>query len=420
MHEIELARGGVMNSLTAKAPLLVVTAVVALAFGFASERASAAYGAKVSQGVLTITGDSASDKLALRLKPGVPNILQVDVGADGSANFSFDRSTFDKVIVHAGGGDDIVRIAEGNGAFTDTEKTAILGDGSADTLVGGSFAESLQGGDGADTIDGNPGNDAITLGASNDFVVWNPEDGVDAISAGDGFDRIRVNGSDDSESIEVFNFTNMLRISRGTRPGEGGPIFDAKNAEALELKPLRGNDVVRTGNLAGTGVNDVSVDLASGSPSEPRDFDNVVLNGAIGPDNNAQVSAFSGTVKVVGLAPTLSISHSDPGLDLLDVSGFSGNDTLKASDGIGSLMRLTLHGNDAADVLIGADGAETLDGGDGGDFLEGNSGNDVLLAGLGKDFLDGGLGIDILDCGLLGSIDTIVPDAADTLQPNCF
>ena len=104
-----------MNSLTAKAPLLVVTAVAAVAFGFASERASAAYSAKVSQGVLTITGDSASDKLALRLKPGVPNILQVDVGADGSANFSFDRSTFDKVIVHAGGGDDIVRIAEGNG-----------------------------------------------------------------------------------------------------------------------------------------------------------------------------------------------------------------------------------------------------------------------------------------------------------------
>jgi hypothetical protein len=48
--------------------------------------------AKVEAGALTIAaGDAASDKLDPRLQPSVPTTLQVDVGADGTADFSFDR-----------------------------------------------------------------------------------------------------------------------------------------------------------------------------------------------------------------------------------------------------------------------------------------------------------------------------------------
>jgi Ca2+-binding RTX toxin-like protein len=41
-----------------------------------------------------LTGDSASDKLALRVRPGVPDILETDIGADGTPDLLFDRSTF--------------------------------------------------------------------------------------------------------------------------------------------------------------------------------------------------------------------------------------------------------------------------------------------------------------------------------------
>ncbi|MGZ6565489.1 MAG: hypothetical protein ACXVH1_39220, partial [Solirubrobacteraceae bacterium] len=52
--------------------------------GFAAEPAFASYTAQVQNGVLQITGDGASDKLAL-----VPDgsALAVDVGEDGTTDF---------------------------------------------------------------------------------------------------------------------------------------------------------------------------------------------------------------------------------------------------------------------------------------------------------------------------------------------
>jgi RTX calcium-binding nonapeptide repeat (4 copies) len=408
-----------MNAFALKTQVLVLAAASAVAFGIAVDRADAAYTAKVSQGTLSIAGDAASDKLALRLKAGSSNILQVDVGANGSANFNFDRSTFDKIAVHAGGGDDVVRIAEGNGAFTDTEKTTILGEGGADTLVGGSFGETLGGGDGADNIDGNACNDAITLGPANDVDVWNAGDGTDTVGAGDGLDRVRVNGSDESEIFNLRKDIGLLRIVRSTGSGTGESV-GVNGAELVELHAFRGSDTISIGDLTGTGATGVDVDLSASGGANDAEFDNVLLGGVSGADNKAQVSAFSGVVKVTGLVPTLSVSHSDPALDLLDVAGFSGNDTFKAGDGIGALIEVGLHGNQGDDVLIGGDGPETLDAGDGGDFLQGKPGDDVLFAGAGNDFVDGGLGSDHLDCGLGGSIDTVISDPSDSVAPDCF
>ena len=46
---------------------------------------------KLKHGVLRVKGTEASDKIALRLQAGNPAILQIDVGDDGSADFSFER-----------------------------------------------------------------------------------------------------------------------------------------------------------------------------------------------------------------------------------------------------------------------------------------------------------------------------------------
>ena len=106
---------------------LVIAAAVAAGFGFAAERVNAAVIAQVAGSQLTIIGDSADNRIALRLKAGSPNTLQVDLGDDGSANFSFDRAKFAGISVLTLGGADVVRIDEANGVFTDTEDTAIFG-----------------------------------------------------------------------------------------------------------------------------------------------------------------------------------------------------------------------------------------------------------------------------------------------------
>ncbi len=98
----------------------IVTVSLAAAFAAAglaaAAPADAAYKAKVGGGTLTITGNGAGDKLALRLQKGNRNVLVVDVKANGSADFSFDRSTFKRIVVNAGGGNDTVSVIEKNGA----------------------------------------------------------------------------------------------------------------------------------------------------------------------------------------------------------------------------------------------------------------------------------------------------------------
>src|SRR4029078_11049275 len=90
-------------------------AFLALLLAFGSSPAHAAYKASVQNGTLRINGDAASYKLALRLQGASPTTLQVDVGEDGSADFSFDRSTFTAIDVDAGGGDDTRGVGHGAG-----------------------------------------------------------------------------------------------------------------------------------------------------------------------------------------------------------------------------------------------------------------------------------------------------------------
>ena len=59
---------------------------------------------------LIIKGTGASDRLALRRRAGAPGKLEVDVGDNGSADFTIARDEVKRIRVKAGGGDDQVRI----------------------------------------------------------------------------------------------------------------------------------------------------------------------------------------------------------------------------------------------------------------------------------------------------------------------
>src|SRR4051794_37452312 len=88
---------------------LIGGAVLAAALGAATDKAMASYTAAVDAGgTLRIVGNGASDKLGLT---PTPDSLVLDVGEDGTADFTFSRSAFAAVQVEAGGGADEVRIA---------------------------------------------------------------------------------------------------------------------------------------------------------------------------------------------------------------------------------------------------------------------------------------------------------------------
>src|SRR5689334_17542245 len=91
----------------------VLTIAGAASLGAAAGPASAATTAQISNGTLQITGDATSEKLALSNQPAT---FALDVGEDGTADFTFDRNTFSAIEVRTKGGDDQVDVVNGGGA----------------------------------------------------------------------------------------------------------------------------------------------------------------------------------------------------------------------------------------------------------------------------------------------------------------
>src|SRR5262245_40184280 len=107
----------------------------AVALGLAALGVACAPGsvyATVVTGTLTLSGSPAADVIALRLQPGDPDILQVDEGDDGRAELTFDRTTFTRIQVRGGAGDDRIRIDRSDGPFTD--ETITIDGGAGDDV----------------------------------------------------------------------------------------------------------------------------------------------------------------------------------------------------------------------------------------------------------------------------------------------
>ena len=97
------------------------------------------------------------------------------------APFFLDIGTTESLVLHAGGGDDVITAS--NELASLISLTLDGGDGN-DTITGGDGADTLIGGNGNDVVAGGRGNDVASLGAGNDTFVWNPGDGSDVVEGG--------------------------------------------------------------------------------------------------------------------------------------------------------------------------------------------------------------------------------------------
>jgi Ca2+-binding RTX toxin-like protein len=282
---------------------------------------------QVKHGVLTINGTNAGEKITIRLKAGDSGIIEVDVGDDGSADFSVERSDVAKIAVNARGGNDAVRIDEANGAFTDTIATTIDGGNGNDTIAGGKGIETLVGGRGNDSIDGNGGNDLGLLGSGNDTFVWDPGDGSDTVEGQAGADTMLFNGAGAAEQVTVS--ANGRRLTFFRNPGN--ITMDTAGVERVDFNALGGADAVTVNDLTGTGVKRVIIDLAAtlGGATGDGQADRVVVNGTNGNDT-IDVSGDAAAAKVSGLAATTEILHSEVANDRLEVNTLGGSDAVSA------------------------------------------------------------------------------------------
>src|SRR5262245_47358819 len=257
---------------------LVLAALVAAVLTFGASAARAAYTAQIVSGTLVLTGNGASDRLALRLQAGIPTMLDVDVGDDGTADISFDRTLVTAIDVAAGGGNDRVRIDQSNGTFTDEEITVDGGSGD-DTLLGGDGADRLLGGSGNDFVDGNRGDDLALMGEGKDTFHGDPGDGSDTVEGQDGSDTLDFNGANVAEQIDVSANGQRVRFTRDIAT----IVMDLNEVERIAFHAFGGADTVTVEDLAGTDARTVDVDLAASGGGGDGAADTVV-DGTPGPD----------------------------------------------------------------------------------------------------------------------------------------
>src|SRR6476646_5347966 len=225
------------------------------------------YHVGVQQRTLEITARAAGSNVALRLAPGDPQTLQVDIGSDGSIDFQVARSAFDRVDIEAGNGANSVRVDESN-----------------DSITAGSGADVISGGRGDDSVDAGRAADTVDLGSGDDSFLWLPGEGSDVVEGGRGQDTMNFVGADAAEQFSVAANGSRVRFTRNV----GTIVMDLNGIEEVDTKALGGADQFRAGDLTGTDLRRVAVNL-HGAQGDDAAADQVVVDGTEG--NDAVVAA---------------------------------------------------------------------------------------------------------------------------------
>jgi Ca2+-binding RTX toxin-like protein len=345
-----------------------------------------------------VAGDGATDSVSVDATSGNDAVIitgdATSVAVIGLAATTLIKNgeVDDQLLVNGGAGDDKL-----DASTLGTMTLTLDGGAGNDTLLGGRGADKLFGGEGNDFVDGNQGNDTAFLGGGDDTFVWDPGDGSDTVEGQDGFDTMLFNGANVNENIDLSANGDRLRLFRDV----GNITMDTDGVERVVITARGGADTVTVGDLSGTDVKEVLVDLSAtvGNPAGDALVDHVLVNGTAG-DDTINIAENAGDITVSGLAAQTTIHGADAdGTDQLQVSGGAGADVINASLLEAGHAQLTVLGGDGDDSIIGSDGDDTIIGGrghdvalmghgddtfvwnpgDGNDTIEGESGNDTML-----------------------------------------
>ena len=323
------------------------------------------------------------------------------------APFSLDIGTTENFVLNMGGGDDV--FTAGNGLASLISLTVDGGDGN-DTITGGDGNDTLIGGTGNDVITGGRGNDTLLGGSGDDTFVWNPGDGSDTVEGQDGTDTLVFNGANVNENISITANQGRVKFSRDV----ANITMDLNGIEHIDFNALGGADNINVGDLTGTGVTQVAIDLESTPGSGVGDgaADSVTVNGTAGNDT-VQVAGTGGSVSVTGLPASVTLAGAEGANDRLIVNGGAGNDVINAAGLAAGSVQLTIDGGAGNDTITGSQGDDILIGGDGNDTVIGGRGNDVAFLGNGNDRFvwNPGDGSDVVE-GQAGT-DTLVFNGAN-------
>ena len=161
-----------------------------------------------------------------------------------------------------------------------TTKLTIDGGAGNDTILGSQGDDTLLGGDGNDFVFGDNGNDLARLGAGDDVFQWNPGDGNDTVEGQDGTDTMLFFGANIAENIDISANGGRVLFFRDI----ANVTMDLNDVEHIDFRALGGADNIVVGDLSGTDVTEVNIDLRGPNGGGDGAADTVTVNGTNGDD----------------------------------------------------------------------------------------------------------------------------------------
>src|SRR5207253_3345928 len=136
----------------------------------------------------------------------------------------------------------------------------------------------------------------------------NPGDGSDTIEGQAGIDTMLFNGANVAEQINISANGTRLRYTRDV----ANITMDANEVEHVNFNALGGADLITVGDLSGTGVTEVNLDLSAtpGTNTGDGQADTVVVTGTNGADA-VLIQGSAGEVGVVGLSAFVHIKGAE-------------------------------------------------------------------------------------------------------------
>jgi len=299
------------------------------------------------------------------------------VGLAALVNITGSEGANDSLVVNALGGDDGVTATTLPAGVI---KLTIDGGAGDDDLLGSQGVDVFLGGDGNDFVFGDNGNDTAFLGAGNDVFQWDPGDGNDTIEGQDGIDTMLFFGANIAENIDIFANGGRVIFFRNI----ASVTMDLDDVESIDFRALGGADNIVVGDLSGTDVTQIGLDLRGPSGGGDGEADSITVNGTNGLDNFG-AAGDAGGVNVFGLHTAVNIFFQEQANDRLTLNALGGDDVIDATSLEADGIQLTMNGGLGNDVFLGSEGNDLVSGGDGDDVALMGAGDDTFVWNPGDD-----------------------------------
>jgi Ca2+-binding RTX toxin-like protein len=343
------------------------------------------------------TGDGAADTVIVNGTNGNDIIDVVGAGTSASVlglatrvNILNSEGANDALVIKALGGKDGVTATTLPAGIV---KLTIDGGTGDDSVLGSQGDDQLFGGDGSDFVAGGRGDDTAFLGAGDDSFQWNPGDGSDIVEGQGGTDLMLFFGANINEQIDISANGSRVLFTRDV----ASIVMDLNGVENVEFRALGGSDNVNVGDLTGTDLVRLDVDLRGPNGGGDGAADTVTVNGTQGADTFG-AAGDSGGVSVTGLHTKVNVFFAEQALDRLTLNGQAGDDVINNQSLRADGIQLVVNGGLGNDLIVGGEGNDLIVGGDGNDVALMGAGDDTFVWNPGddNDTIEGQAGFDTM------------------------